>query len=118
MASYFPLSRGEPSVASALQSVPFAQAIVARQRREGRISVQSGNYVRNDFADGCDLLSRPNTLQAEGGKTCQVLLDRIFKPMTPGRQLVFHGAGLMSTFNCMTLRRPATSELRVLLSFL
>ena len=81
--------------------VPFTQEIVARQGRQGRISVQPGNYGHNDFAGGNDLVSQSNTLRTEGVKTCQVLLGKVFKALTPGRQLVIRGAGAMPAFGTL-----------------
>jgi hypothetical protein len=80
--------------------------------------VQPGNYGHNDFADGYDLVSQPNTLQTEGVKTCQVPLGKVFRPLTPDRQLVIHAAGVLPAFGRVTLQQPATSELHMLLSFL
>jgi hypothetical protein len=57
--------------------------------------LQPGNYVRHNFADGYDLDSRPNAQQTAGVKSFQVLLGKAFKALTPGRQLVLHGAGVI-----------------------
>jgi hypothetical protein len=113
-----PAQSGEPTVASALQSVPFTQVTVARQGSRGRISVRPGNYGRDDFADGCDLASRSNTPQTGGVKTCRALLGKVFKALTPAGQLVIHGAGVMPAFDGVTPQQPGTSELRMLLSSL
>jgi hypothetical protein len=63
--------------------------------------VYPGNYGHNDFAGGNDLVSQSNTLRTEGVKTCQVLLGKVFKALTPGRQLVIRGAGAMPAFGTL-----------------
>jgi hypothetical protein len=63
--------------------------------------VQPGNYVHDDFADVYDLVSPSNALRTARGKTCQVLLGKVFKAMMPARQLVIYGAGLMPAFDSM-----------------
>ena len=57
-----------------LQIGPFTQEIVARQGTQGCISVQPGNYVQNQFADGYDLIAPSNALQIAWGQNLPEML--------------------------------------------
>jgi hypothetical protein len=95
--------------------VPFTQEIAARHGMQERASVQPGNYVRGDFADGYGLVLLANTLRTEGVKICQTPLGKVFKALSPGRQFVIHG--VVPNPDYVTPLQPATFQLQISLSF-
>jgi hypothetical protein len=95
--------------------VPIIQEIVARQGLQERVSVQRGNYFHGDFADGYNLVLLSNSVQAEGVKTCQVLLGKVFKALRLSGQFASHD--LMPNPDRVSPRQPATFPLQMLLSF-
>lgn len=95
--------------------VPFTQEIAARHGMQERASVQPGNYVRGDFADGYGLVLLANTLRTEEVKICQTPLGKVFKALSPGRQFVIHG--VVPNPDYVTPLQPATLQLQISLSF-
>jgi 3-hydroxy-5-methyl-1-naphthoate 3-O-methyltransferase len=93
----------------------FTQEIIARHGMQERVSVRQGNYFHDDFADGNDLVLLSNALQTEGVKTCQMLLGKVFKALTPGGQLVIHG--VMPNPDRISPQQPALFQLQMFLSF-
>jgi 3-hydroxy-5-methyl-1-naphthoate 3-O-methyltransferase len=95
--------------------VPFTQEVIARHGMQERVTVCPGNYFHDDFAGGNDLVLLSNTLQTEGVKTCRMLLDKVFKALMPGGQLVIHG--MMPNPDRVEPPQPALFQLQMLLSF-
>jgi hypothetical protein len=95
--------------------VPFTQEIIARHGVQERVTVCAGNYFHDDFAAGNDLVLLSNSLQTEGVKTCQMLLGKVFKVLTPGGQLVIHG--VMPNPDRVSPAQPALFQVQMLLAF-
>jgi hypothetical protein len=68
--------------------VPFAQDSIADHGMQERVAVDPGNYCRDEFADGTDLVLLSSCQQAESGPTCRLPLGKVFKALVPGGQVV------------------------------
>ncbi|MBI3756733.1 MAG: class I SAM-dependent methyltransferase [Deltaproteobacteria bacterium] len=82
-----------------LQSVVFdlppilerTRKIIEREGMTDRVSVREGNYFKDNFGSGLDVILLSNMLQTEGRQTCRMVLQKAFAALNPGGQILVHG---------------------------
>ncbi len=72
------------------ETLPVAEAIIARYGLEGRIRFQGGDYRQGPLPDGFDVVWVSHILHAESPSTCAHLMAAIYAALQPGGMVLIH----------------------------
>ena len=71
--------------------VPITRRYIRSYRLANRIKIMSGDFTRDSFGKGYDLILLANILQMYGPVDCQRLLRKVYRALKPEGRVVIHG---------------------------
>ncbi len=95
--------------------VAVTQEIITHHEMAERVCVRPGNYHHDEFGSGYDVVLFSNVFQTQGPATCQMLLRKALSALTPGGQLLVHGA--MPNPDRVSPPEPALTQLHMFLVY-
>ena len=113
------LAQRQPALHAVVFDLPpvlaVTQEIIARHGMAERVSVSPGNYHHDEFGGGYDVVLFSNVFQTQGPQTGRMLLRKAFSALTPGGQLLVHGA--MPNPDRVSPPEPALTQVHMFLLY-